>query len=160
MTDTQPDFSILDMNDMEKRAQLAETPEEIEARIEERWMQEFRSFNEDTTVRLNKAYSELAAWRNLLITALARDKQIDRSIIYSVMSEPSVLAGGAEQMNEEAKAIVDAGLEKLTTYLGMGMDFETIMTAVKSDDALQNSWDMFLVTMRLGGHDQPVEPDA
>ena len=159
MTDSQPDFSILDMNDMEKRAQLAETPEEIEARIEERWMQEFRAFNEDTTIRLNKAYSELAAWRNLLMVALARDKQIDRSIIYSMMSEPAVLAGGPDQMNPETKAIVDTGLEKLTTYLGMGMDFETIMTAVKSDDALQNSWDLFLITMRLGGHDQPIEPD-
>lgn len=138
------DFSILDMNDMSKRAELAETPAEIEARLEQRWLAELRQQNDDRQAEITK-------WRGLALAAVANDPALQQRILGEVNLTTR------QPFTPEEQEIMDAAMEKMVTYMCMGMDFETIMTAVNSDDALMSCWEMLMVTMKLGGHDQPVE---
>lgn len=146
------DFSIMDMNDMAKRAELAETPAEIEARIEARWLAEFRKMNDDRQEEISTTGTSCSIkWRNIVLSAVSRDPNL-RGRIFSVVN----LTTNTE-FAEEEKEVIAATLDKLVTYLNMGLDFETIMTAVNSDDTLMSCWEVLMVSMKLGGYDQPLE---
>ncbi len=137
-------FSLTDMNDMTKRAQLAETPAEIEARLEQRWMAELVRQNDDRQAEITK-------WRGLVIAAVSRDRRLELSILNGVNLTTK------HDFTDEEKVLVDAAMDKMVTYMCMGMDFETIMTAVNSDDTLMSCWEVLMVSMKLGGHDEAID---
>jgi hypothetical protein len=148
--DPDADYSIIDMNNRWKRSELAETPAEIEARLEARWMEEFRRYGLEQDAKFATLTEELDIWRELIIRSMDGNDRLIDAMGVRMMSP-------GEPWTDEMRELLPAITEKVQTYLMMGLDFETIMTAIKSDDTLMSCWDVLMVSMKLGGYDQAPE---
>ena len=147
----QEDFEgIIDLPEERKPPTLQDF-DEMEARLEKYWMAELRNVQSTATENANKVLAELATWR----TIISMSFKLDHALFHELSSAISQAWETSDE--EERKTLIEPLTERLVTYLQMGQDFETLMTAVKSSEALTNIWDMLLVTMKLGGHDEPLE---
>lgn len=141
------DISYAEMAANMSPEQLAE----IEARIEARWLDEFRRFSLTAEERTRNANIECSRWRGIVIAMMQKAKLPGplSTTLFHDAALIEALNNGEEPVTEQFMAI----LEKLEMYLQMGVHFEVIVQAVKSDDALESIWETLMMTMRLTGND-------
>lgn len=141
-------------DDISYQELVVNIPPEVLIRIEEksaeRWRREFEEYAENAEGRIEETYQEMVRWR-WLSTSLARKARIP-DLISKKLMVPS-----EEEMGEYQKEQFQALLEKMELYLKMGQDFETLIEAIQSSDAIQNSWENLLVMMKLAGLDEKPE---
>ena len=127
----------------EQIATIAEQLEELEKQYEERMSRELKEIRETYESRDDRMQRGMNAYRRVL-REIAALSDIE---IYKTNTSPSEWEWGPKRdfPQDELETMADVLAERLQ----MAKDFETILTHIKTDDALMDIWDNLCLMMRL-----------